>query len=561
VSGKPPFVVVTDPPVVAAVAAHPHIIADRYLLGDGDSLDEGRLVVNLCRSFQYLAKGYYVSLVAEARRQRVLPSLGMIEEISNPFSYLRALQEAGVRTIEFKVLHGRRAVPKVIVVGGREGEPLREGGRGTRSEALVGRPDARGLHFEATDRGYVDVTSVLGRTVDERFRRQCAAIFKVYAFPLLRVRMYESEDGWRVGQIYPATVHQLRAEEAELLAERLESGVFPEPPPPVPATGKPHRIAVLWDPDDPTAPSDPDTLDKLAKIAARRGVLVERIRRGDLGRLAEYDALFIRTVTAIDHYSFGFAQTASSLGIPVIDDPASILKCSNKIFLYELFRKHDLPMPRTAVLSPRRLVEDAAPLGYPVILKVPDGTFSKAVKMARDQAELETLAKEMFKRSPLLIAQQFTPTPFDWRIGLLDGEILWVARYHMAKDHWQIARHTEGGTRFGRVEAVPPEEAPAAVLEVAKAGAALIGSGLYGVDVKETADGPVLIEINDNPNLEESLEDAVSKDRPYEAILDYFLRAIEEGSRQASRNGEPAAAETETGAGEAAPPPPGGASG
>jgi hypothetical protein len=109
---------------------------------------------------------------------------------------------------------------------------------------------------------------------------------------------------------------------------------------------------------------------------------------------------------------------------------------------------------------------------------------------------------------------------------------------------------------------VPPEEAPAAVLEVAQAGAALIGSGLYGVDVKETADGPVLIEINDNPNLEESLEDAVSKDRPYEAILDYFLRAIEEGSRQASRNGEPAAAaETETGAGEAAPPPPGGASG
>jgi glutathione synthase/RimK-type ligase-like ATP-grasp enzyme len=544
---KPNFLLVTDPPVAPLLDGLPTATADRYLGGEGGTLDEGLVVVNLCRSYQYLSKGYYVSLVAEARRQRALPSLGMIEEINNPFAYLRALQEAGVKTIDFKIQHGRRAIPKVIVVGGREGEPVREGGAGTRSTALVSRQDPKaGLRFERTDRGYLDVTAVFGRSAEERFRRLCGGVFRVYSFPLLKVRMYEVEDGWRVGQIYPATIHQMRGEELALLAEQLARRPFLEAPPAA-VQVKPHRLACLVDPDDSTAPSDEDTLDKFARIAARRGVLVEKIRQGDLGRLGEFDALFIRTVTNIDHYSFHFAQAAESLGIPVIDDTASILKCSNKIFLYELFRKHELPTPQTAVVSPKRLVEDVRPLGFPVILKLPDGTFSKSVKMARDEAELEATAREMFKRSPLLIAQKFTPSPFDWRVGILGGRVLWVAKYHMAKDHWQIARHSKSGyTRYGRTEAVPIAEAPEAVVAVAQAGAALIGDGLYGVDVKETESGPVIIEINDNPNLEAGYEDAVEKDRPYEEILNFFQQRIEAESRP------PRPAE----AGEAPPQPP-----
>jgi glutathione synthase/RimK-type ligase-like ATP-grasp enzyme len=170
-------------------------------------------------------------------------------------------------------------------------------------------------------------------------------------------------------------------------------------------------------------------------------------------------------------------------------------------------------------------------LGLPVIVKVPDGTFSLAVKMARDDAELDALTREMFRRSPLLIAQRFTPTDFDWRVGVLEGEVLWVARYHMAPRHWQIAKRSPRGTRYGRVEAVPIAAAPAMVRSLAVAGATLIGDGLYGVDIKETPDGPVLIEINDNPNLEAGYEDAAEKDRPYEAVLDSFLRRIEEESR------------------------------
>ncbi|HEX6202958.1 MAG TPA: RimK family protein [Thermoanaerobaculia bacterium] len=515
------FLVVADTPLPERLAGLPSLSADRYLEAVPEALEEGLVIVNLCRSYQYLSKGYYVSLLAEARRQRALPTLEDIEETSNPFTYLRTLQEAGLKTIDYSVqgsLRGRRRVlPRRIVVGERV--------------TLEGLTGEAGVRFGPAPGGFVDVTVVFGRTGDARFRRVCAAIWRLYAFPLLRVRLYENGEGWKVGQVQPLTLPQVGPAEVEALAEGLEKGGATRAVrAPAPSLAR-HRLAVLWDATDPTAPSDEDTLDKLARIGARRGLLVERIGKGDLARLPQYDALFIRTVTAINHYSFTFSQTAEGLGMPVIDDTASIIKCSNKIFLYELFRRNGLPMPDTAVISPKNWREEVRPLGLPVILKVPDGTFSLAVKKAENAAELEALTREMFKRSPLLIAQRFTPTGFDWRVGVLENRVLWVARYHMAKKHWQIAKRSAGGTRFGRVEAVPIAEAPKPVVDLAVAGAALIGDGLYGVDIKETAEGPVLIEINDNPNLEVGFEDVAERDRPYEAILDCFQRRIEEEGR------------------------------
>jgi glutathione synthase/RimK-type ligase-like ATP-grasp enzyme len=172
-------------------------------------------------------------------------------------------------------------------------------------------------------------------------------------------------------------------------------------------------------------------------------------------------------------------------------------------------------------------MDDITPLGFPLILKIPDGTFSAAVKKAEGAEAFDEIRQEMFRRSPLLIVQEFTPTPFDWRIGVLDGRLLFAAKYHMVKDHWQIVgRWKTGRARFGRVEAVPIDAAPTAVTELAVEAAGLIGDGLYGVDIKESPNGPLVIEVNDNPNLVETDEDAVERDRLYEAVILTLLRRI-----------------------------------
>ncbi len=334
-----------------------------------------------------------------------------------------------------------------------------------------------------------------------------------------------------MGQIYAQSLGQLDPPEIALLKEELEAPRFSIATPQA-VRDTPDRIAVLMDDEDPFAPSDEETFEKLKKVGERRGVLYEQIDKDDLPVLAEYDALLLRTVTGMDHFSFLFAQRAKSLGIPVIDDPQSTVRCSNKVYLFELFRKAGLPTPRTLTISRKSSLAEVEAIGYPLIVKQPDGTFSAAVKKAADRDELHKITQEMFKRSPLLTLQEFRPTDFDWRIGVLDGSVLYACKYYMVKGHWQIVGKSRSGRRrYGQVEAVRLEDVPGSVKDLAVDATALIGDGLYGVDVKETDAGPVLIEINDNPDLWVGEEDAVIGDRLYEEITTALLRRIQESVR------------------------------
>jgi glutathione synthase/RimK-type ligase-like ATP-grasp enzyme len=517
------LVVVIDPPVPAQLADLPTCAADVYLEGEDGTGDEDLVVVNLCRSYQYLSKGYYVSLLAEARHQRIFPSLGTIAAISDPWVYFRLLEDAGLDTIELTALPGRRALPRIIVPDPGT-EPGRDPPKAMHAETAPG-----GVRYAPSPQEYRELTCVLGRTRDAEFQRVSARVFKTCPVPLLRVRMYwdAEEKSWLVGQIFPIPPSQLSPDELTLLKDQLAEGRGLRA---APAASSPvHRIACLFDEHDPFAPSDEATLEKFERAAARQGALFDIIEKDDLPSLAAYDALFIRTVTGVRHYSFAFAQAAERLDIPVIDDPQSIIRCSNKVFLHELFEKHGIPTPPTAIVSRRTPPTEVAALGFPVIVKLPDGTFSQSVKKAETPVAFDALAREMFKKSPLVVVQGFVPTAFDWRIGILDGQLLFAAKYHMAKDHWQIVgRFKTGRTRYGKVEAVALDAVPADVARLALEAAHLVGSGLYGVDVKETSAGPVVIEVNDNPNIMETDEDAVEKDRLYDAIIGSLLRRIRE---------------------------------
>lgn len=522
---RPIYLVVAEQQDHAALKGISPRTPDEYLEGKAaDTLSEDVTVINLCRSYQYLSRGYYVSLLADARHQRALPSLRMIEEITSPYAYFMALRGAGIETIGFRVVRGRHVLPKIIVpAAGRETQahepqaPLVSSSGGAEPARYQPAPG----HFE-------DITSVFGRTLDARFRKHCSSVFKVYPFPLLRVRVYREDERWKIGQLYPLPIAQIRPAELALLTEMLSAGK------PVAASSQdthttPYRIAVLMDEDDPFAPSDEHTFERLRRIGERRGVLFEQITKDDLSVLPEYDALFIRTVTGMDHYSFLFAQRAKSLGVPVIDDPQSTVRCSNKVYLHELFKKAGLPTPRTLTISRKSTLAEADALGYPLIVKQPDGTFSAAVRKVENRKELQKLTREMFKRSPLLTLQEYRPTEFDWRVGVLDGTVLYVCKYHMVKGHWQVVSKARSGRpRYGAVEAVPLADAPETVKGLALEATALIGDGLYGVDIKETDSGPVIIEINDNPDLWVGEEDAAEGDRIYETIISNFLRRIRE---------------------------------
>ena len=55
-----------------------------------------------------------------------------------------------------------------------------------------------------------------------------------------------------------------------------------------------------------------------------------------------------------------------------------------------------------------------------------------------------------------------------------------------------------------------------------------IGQGFYGVDLKQTDRGIVVMEVNDNPNLDHGVEDAVGKDEVWIKLLKWFIERFEQ---------------------------------
>ena len=117
-------------------------------------------------------------------------------------------------------------------------------------------------------------------------------------------------------------------------------------------------------------------------------------------------------------------------------------------------RANRIPTPRTIIVDKSRVQALEQELPFPMVLKIPDGSFSRGVIKAHNRQELVDGAQKLLKESDVILAQQFIYTDFDWRVGILRGEPLFACHYLMADGHWQIVRHESAGrlerVRFGQ---------------------------------------------------------------------------------------------------------------
>ena len=220
----------------------------------------------------------------------------------------------------------------------------------------------------------------------------------------------------------------------------------------------------------------------------------------------------------------------------VVDDPSSILRAANKVFLAQLMERYRIPQPKTVLIHRGNIAAAARELGFPCVLKQPDSQFSKGVIKVETEADMKRQTRDMLERSDIVIGQSFEPTEYDWRIGVLDGQPLYACRYYMAEGHWQVVkRNDKGAKQEGGHETLDIRDVPKQVLTIAVQAARAVGNGLYGVDLKQFGKVVKVIEVNDNPNIDHGVEDLVLKDALYRQIMEYFLRRLESRARDPVR--------------------------
>jgi len=455
-----------------------------YIAGEYAKTPVRARVINLCRRFDYGSEGYYCSLLAEARGQKVIPSLQTLGDLSG-----RALYQIQIDDLADSL---DRYLPEL------DGD-----------QRIV-------------------LQMYFGHATDPRLDRLARKVFELFPCPLLEITL-KHRKSWKIDDLRARSPARLTAQERASFAIALEEfnrKVWRARPEKKQAR---YDLAILCDPQERLPPSNRGALKRFIRAGREIGIDSRLITQRDYLRLGEFDGLFIRTTTAIDHYTYRFAKKAESEGLVVIDDSNSILRCTNKIYLADLFRNNKVPAPRTELLyrdRPAQLTALSATCGFPVVIKIPDGSFSRGVEKARDAQELEEICGRLFRESALLLAQEFLYTDFDWRIGVLENRPLYACRYYMVKQHWQIYRHG-GRTDSGGFDTMPLEEVPPAILDAALAATRPIGAGFYGVDIKEREGRGLVIEVNDNPSIESGVEDREQGMALYRQIMGVFLRRME----------------------------------
>lgn len=461
--------------------------ARAYLTDPTYSEDRTAKVFNLCRSYSYQSSGYYVSLLAAARGHKPLPDVNTIQDLKSQH-VIRALSEEMEQQIH----------------------------------STLGRLQSKRF----------TLSIYFGRNMAKRYDNLSLRLFNLFQAPLLRA-VFIKQDQWQLESIRTIAVSDIPESHRKFVIEAATNYFSGRKRRTRKRSAPRFDIAVLHNPTEENSPSNAGALRKFQRAAESIGLDFELITRNDLHRLAEFDALFIRETTAVNHYTFRFAQRAAAEGLVVIDDPDSILKCTNKVYLAELLTRHSVPIPKTLIIHKNNINKISEVLGLPCILKQPDSAFSIGVNKIETEEELEQAVSILLSKSDLIVAQEFLPTDFDWRVGICDRRPLYVCRYHMARRHWQIIKRDEAGNTSseGHVDTLSVGEAPDEVVKTALKAANLIGDGLYGVDMKQVGQKCYVIEVNDNPNIDAGYEDCVLKDALYREIMGVFLKRIETRKR------------------------------
>lgn len=474
--------VVADNDLLLAMPSINAITFDSYLR-DYPKLNERKTrIINLCDTEHYLSRGYYCSLLAEAREHKVMPSIRTINEMRS-----------------------------------NDGE----------LEITLPNPD-KWQDIEEQHIGSC-FNVYFGLCQTDFAAKLSKRIFQLYQTPCIRVTITGISKKQLHISIAPLSPASLDQNELSIFVEafnKFTSNQWKT------RNTKQFRwsMAILVDPDEKLPPSDRDAISRFVRAARKLGIAAETVSNNDIHTITHYDALFIRETTAIDHHTYRLAARAEKEGLVVMDDASSILRCCNKVFLQDAFSYQKVPCIKTEVISDSRdetldMLENT--FGFPMILKMPEGSFSRGVYKVNNRIELGERLEELFQETALVLAQEFMYTDYDWRIGVLNGKALYACKYFMVRNHWQIYNHAKKRAQSGGFETLPTFEVPKAVLNAALKAAKICGNGLYGVDIKFKDGNAYVLEVNDNPSIDHGVEDVFLGDELYMLVMSEFLRRLE----------------------------------
>lgn len=214
--------------------------------------------------------------------------------------------------------------------------------------------------------------------------------------------------------------------------------------------------------------------------------------------LSKYDAYVLKTVS--DGPGLTILEAAEAVGIPTINNSRAIRLIRDKAVAAAYATARGLPVPLTYFVGhPRALVKVPHEI-YPVVVKPSNGTSLQDIHLVHTPEEMACLRLD--EGGHYLAMRYVENTGFDIKLYVTGQEVHAI---------------TKSSPLHGTVQ---EQEIPVSheMLKLAQRVGQVFGLDLYGVDVLETPQGLMVVDINDFPSF-------YGVPRKVAAISEYILHA------------------------------------
>ena len=236
--------------------------------------------------------------------------------------------------------------------------------------------------------------------------------------------------------------------------------------------------------------------------------------------LSDYDAIIPRIGASITYFGTAVVRQFEQMDVYTPNTANGISNARDKLRATQILSRHSIAMPPTEFVRNRADVRPAIERvgGAPVVIKLLEGTQGIGVILAPEAKVAEAIIETLHSTRQNVLIQRFVSESRgrDVRALVVGDRVVAAMRRTASGDEFRSNVH-----RGGSVQALelPPEYEEAAVRS-----AQIMGLKVAGVDMLESNEGPLVMEVNSSPGLE-GIERATQLDVAG-AIIDHIADRV-----------------------------------
>lgn len=224
-------------------------------------------------------------------------------------------------------------------------------------------------------------------------------------------------------------------------------------------------------------------------------------------QLPYYDAVIPRIGASITFYGTAVVRQFEMMGTFCVNESVAISRSRDKLRSLQLLSRKDVGLPRTGFASKPDDIPDLIKNvgGAPLVVKLLEGTQGIGVVLADTNKTAEAIIEAFMGLKANILVQEFIKEAggADVRCFVVGNKVVAAMKRQGAEGEFRSNLHRGGSAKLVRLT----KDERATAINAAKA----MGLNVCGVDILQSNNGPVVMEVNSSPGLE-GIEKATNKD-------------------------------------------------